>query len=224
MPRIEAKSLLISGSERLGLPLSPLQVDQFLTYLSELIRWNRKINLTGLRHEDDIVIKLFLDALTPLVIREIHGDLKWRDLKWIDVGTGAGSPGLALKIVRPELQMTLVEPAEKKVAFLHHIIGTLGLSRVSVAQGRVESLKGPKWEGTFDLLLTRGLDPRFVMKKGTPLVRDGGRILFYQANAVRGAWENRLEEYPELVLDAIRPVSLPFIADPRHLILLKVFR
>lgn len=215
MARIDPKTRLISGSKALGLALSPSQVDQFLTYLSELIRWNRKINLTGFQHEDEIVIKFFLDALTPLVMEKtVCG------VKWIDVGTGAGSPGLPLKIVRPEVQMTLVEPVEKKVTFLHHIIGLLGLSKVSVAHDRIESLRGGKWDQAYDLLLTRGLDPAIVIKKGSSLVRNGGRLLFYQTTAAEHKWKTFLKDYPELVLEEMRPVRLPFSADPRTLVLI----
>lgn len=212
---IDSKSLLISGSEQLGLALTPSQIDQFLTYLPELIRWNRKINLTGFRDESEIVIKFFLDALTPLVMEG-----RACGVKWIDIGTGAGSPGLPLKIVRPDLEMTLVEPVEKKVTFLHHIIGLLGLSQVTVIHDRIESLRGEKWDQAYDLLIARGLDPTFVLKKGACIVRMGGRLLFYQTTAEEDKWNDLLTVYSELVLEEIRPIRLPFSTDPRTLVLI----
>ncbi len=213
--KIDPRTRLISGSESLGLSLSPSQVDQFMTYLSELIRWNQKINLTGFQHEDEIIVKFFLDALMPLVMPEtIYG------VRWIDIGTGAGSPGLPLKIVRPDVQMTLVEPLEKKVTFLHHIIGLLGLSRVTVAHERVDSLRGDKWDQAYDLLITRGLDPAIVIEKGSPLVRKGGRLLFYQTTVLEDRWNNLIKGYPDLVLGEVRPVRLPFSTDSRTLVLI----
>jgi len=186
-----------------------------MTYLSELIRWNRKINLTGFQNEDEIVIKFFLDALTPLGM-----DKTASGIRWIDVGTGAGSPGLPLKIVRPDLQMTLVEPIEKKVTFLHHIIGRLGLSEVFVAHDKIESLRGKDWERNYDLLLTRGLDPKLVLKSGGSLVRDGGRLLFYQTTARIHEWRDLIKGYPDMVFEELRPVRLPFSTDPRTLVLI----
>ncbi|HIE65941.1 MAG TPA: 16S rRNA (guanine(527)-N(7))-methyltransferase RsmG [Nitrospiria bacterium] len=207
--------MLVAGCKTLGLFLSSSQVDQFMAYLSELIRWNGKINLTGFQTEDEIVIKFFLDALTPLGKKESACGIRW-----IDVGTGAGSPGLPLKIVRPDLQMTLVEPIEKKVTFLHHIIGLLGLSEISVAHDRIESLRGKEWDWSYDLLLTRGLDPRLVLREGASLVRKGGHLLFYQAAGEDKKWRDLLRGYPDMVLEELRPVRLPFSTDPRTLILI----
>jgi 16S rRNA (guanine527-N7)-methyltransferase len=116
--------------------------------------------------------------------------------------------------------MTLVEPIEKKVTFLHHIIGLLGLSKVSVAHDRIESLRGEKWDQCYDLLLTRGLDPASVIKEGFSLVRNGGRLLFYQTTAEDHEWRKLLMGYPEMDLNELRLVRLPFSPDPRTLVLI----
>lgn len=215
MAKIDPKARLLSGCDQLGLKLSSSQVDQFMRYLSALIRWNRKINLTGFQSENEIIIKFILDALTPLGIVGAEPGAKW-----IDVGTGAGSPGLPLKIVRPDLDMTLVEPIEKKVTFLHHVIGLLGLSKVTVAHDRMKALRGKKWDGRYDLLLTRGLDPASVLKEGASFVRKGGDLLFYQTTAEEYKWRDLLMGYPNMVLNGLRPVALPFCEDPRTLVLI----
>jgi 16S rRNA (guanine527-N7)-methyltransferase len=215
--REEPEKLLVEGAEKLGLSLSAHQITSLLVYLSELIRWNQKVNLTGLRQEREIVVKHFLDSLTPLAFLNSR-----EDLNWIDVGTGAGFPGLVLKIARPELQMTLVEAAEKKATFLHHLIGSLRLTGVSVVQERLEQLIGIRWKGAFDLLATRALDPLLVLDKGKTLVRAGGKMLFFQARPDREKWERQLKNHPGVVLDRIEPVVLPFSSSPRTLIVLKV--
>src|SRR5581483_1522907 len=99
----------------------------------ELIRWNRRVNLTAIREEREIVVKHFLDSLFPLTLLNPS-----EGARWIDIGSGAGFPGLVLKIARPHLEMTLVESAQRKATFLHHIIGTLGLTGVSVIHDRLE--------------------------------------------------------------------------------------
>ena len=215
-----AKQLLALGAERLGVPLSDPQIELLLTYLSELTRWNEKINLTGIRQEGEIVIKHFLDSLTPLtILAPSEGE------KWIDVGTGAGFPGLPLKIARPSLQMTLVEVVEKKASFLHHMVGLLNLAEVTIVQDRVERIVptlGPDWEGRFDLLMTRAVAPDLILEKGSRLVRSGGRILFFQARAEETDWRERLKGRPGIGLERIAQMTLPFTREPRSLILLKV--
>ena len=119
----------------LGFRLSAWQVNAFCKYEHELLSWNDRVNLTAVREPEQIRIKHFLDSLTCLqVIREAQA------VKLIDVGTGAGFPGLPMKIVNPNLQLTLVESVGKKTNFCQHMVRTLGLEGVKVVQERVETL------------------------------------------------------------------------------------
>ncbi len=212
----DPSTLLISGAAQLGLLLSPTQIDQMMRYLRELFRWNKKINLTAIRQEDEVIIKHFLDSLSPLTLLEPEADAHW-----IDVGSGAGFPALVLKIALPDLRITLVEPVQKKAAFLHHLIGLLGMRYVSVINARIEhaSEEGPP--GGYDLLLTRALSPTLVLDKGLSLVRAGGRLLFFQARSDRNAWEHRLNNYPLLGLEMHAPFQLPFSKAARTLVVLR---
>jgi 16S rRNA (guanine527-N7)-methyltransferase len=165
-------ALLVEGAKTLGVPLSADAIDQCSHYLDLLIRWNRKINLTGTRSPHEIVIRHFLDSLTPLLLDLPFGC-------WADVGTGAGFPGLILKIVRPELSMTLIEASEKKVAFLLSAIGQLGLTDITVICNRLERvLPSSK---LFDILASRAVSPNEVIRYGRRLLRPGGRFLFLQS-------------------------------------------
>ncbi|MCG3114342.1 MAG: 16S rRNA (guanine(527)-N(7))-methyltransferase RsmG [Candidatus Manganitrophus sp. SA1] len=175
------------------------------------------MNLTGLRSDREILIKHFLDSLTPLtLLQPIKGE------RWIDVGTGAGFPGLVLKIVHPELEMTLLEATGKKAAFLHHFIGLLRLEGVSILQDRLEHLRGPMWEERYDLMLTRAVSPAVILQNGVGLVRSEGRILFFQGPPDASRWEKALKGNRRLALEGIHPVALPFTDEPRSLVLLKV--
>ena len=121
------EELLAKGTEELGLALEPSTRQQFLYYADELLKWNTRINLTGLKTAQEVVVKHFLDSLAvwPWV----------KDLDSLaDIGTGAGFPGLPLKLVLPHLHLTLIEPTAKKTAFLHFVIAHLGLSDVEVRQ------------------------------------------------------------------------------------------
>ncbi len=208
-----------SGVEKLGLHLSTLQLNQLEIYLAELIRWNNKINLTGLREPRDIIIKNFLDSLTPLCF--LSPD---KNSNWIDIGSGAGFPGLPLKIAAPALNMTLVEPNQKKVAFLHHMIGVLNLDNVSVRNERIGQLAKNNREKSYELLLTRALSQKEVIAKGTSLVREGGQLLFFQAKTTKKGWEGILKHYPLIELSRIESLLLPFSKDPRTLVFLRVLK
>ena len=121
------EDLLREGAKELGLHLEPSTLQQFLYYAEELLKWNTRINLTGLKTAQEVVVKHFLDSLAvwPWV----------KDLDSLaDIGTGAGFPGLPLKLVLPHLYLTLIEPTAKKTAFLHFVIAHLGLTEVEVRQ------------------------------------------------------------------------------------------
>ena len=133
MSCVALMGLLATTAAAWGHPLSPLQLDQFDVYTAELRRWNERINLTAIADEPSIVTRHFLDSLR---CADSWGRAP-RSL--VDIGAGAGFPGLPLKILRPELQLTLVESIAKKAAFLRHMVETLGLTNVDIVVARAEA-------------------------------------------------------------------------------------
>ena len=131
----------LSGLNKLGLTLHQEQIEGILLYCRELQKWSKRINLiarnTGAR---DIVEKHFLDSLTllPIIRQYGPGQEGNTEASLLDVGTGAGFPGLVLAAAQPELAVTLVEPRQKRISFLRHIIRTLGLTNVRIADRRIE--------------------------------------------------------------------------------------
>src|SRR2546421_5363726 len=109
----------LEGLHRLGLELSQQQLGQFLRYREELLDWNTRINLTAITDPEEVLIKHFLDSLSLLMVYDRP------EASLLDIGTGAGFPGLPLKIARPDWHVTLLEATGKKVTFLQHIIETL---------------------------------------------------------------------------------------------------
>src|ERR1017187_2867064 len=121
-----------AGLRQLGLTLSDTQFEQFLRYRAELLDWNTRMNLTAITNPEEVLVKHFLDSLTLLAVID-----KPR-LRLLDIGTGAGFPGLPLKIVRPQWSVTLLEATGKKVTFLNHVIEALRFEDVVAMHGRAE--------------------------------------------------------------------------------------
>jgi len=148
---------LANGLEELGLSLTAAQAEQFHIYLEELLDWNRRMNLTSINDREQVQTKHFLDSLTlvPLVQRV------WpvgRAPDILDVGTGAGFPGLPVKIMLPAVRLALLESVAKKTAFLQHLAGRLGLKDVTVVNGRAEeAAHRGEFRESFDIVVSRGL-------------------------------------------------------------------
>lgn len=206
---------LMEGGLQLGIPLSPHTTARMVRYLQELLRWNAKVNLTGLTDERDVVSKHFLDSLAALMILK-PGQALIRPgpgLRVLDVGSGAGFPGLVLKLQAPDLAVTLLEPSQKKAAFLHHIIGLLGVSGAAVLVARLEDLKAGQ-AGPFDLITSRAVRPELVLDEAPRLLARNGQVLLFRATPIGQAPPG---------YQLVREVSfaLPFTGDPRTLTLLQ---
>ncbi|HAR46846.1 MAG: 16S rRNA (guanine(527)-N(7))-methyltransferase RsmG [Nitrospirae bacterium GWC2_57_13] len=166
------RELLISGAEQLGLPLSTEQVDVLFRYVAELKKWNRKINLTAVREEREIVIKHLLDSLAFA-----KGFSPGPGLTLMDIGSGAGFPALPLRIVFSGIAVTLVESVKKKASFLRHIVRTLNLERVKVLDERAEALSETMRE-SYDVVTARAFAQMDkALAAGAPFLKKGGRLI-----------------------------------------------
>jgi 16S rRNA (guanine527-N7)-methyltransferase len=167
-------AILRSGAERLNLELSAEVANQLGRYFAELWKWNGKMNLVGAAPVLEIIDRHFLDSLTmlPFLCRQPAADL-------LDIGTGAGFPGLVLKTAIPELKVTLVEPRQKRAAFLRHVIRTLSLQNVEVMETRL----APNGETTlpqaaYSLITSRALSEMTpFLSLAAPYCTPGGRII-----------------------------------------------
>jgi len=147
---------LINGAKELGIDLTPAQVEQFELYYKELVDWNKRMNLTAITNYDDVQVKHFLDSLTLLqAASELASKL---NLRFLDIGTGGGFPGIPLKIVFPTITLTLIESTGKKTTFLHHLLDVLSLNDVTVLNERSESLAHrDDCRAQFDIAACRGV-------------------------------------------------------------------
>lgn len=175
-----ASLFLKENSAQIGVPLSAEQIQQFMVYLKQLQLWNQSFNLTNITIDDEIIIKHFVDSLAALKADDFKVGARL-----LDVGTGAGFPGIPLKIARLDLNITLVEPVKKKSSFLYFIIGLLRLENVDVFDGTLERFVKERLPyGSFDYLTTRALRHDLILQDGMRLLRQGGKALLYSSQPI----------------------------------------
>jgi 16S rRNA (guanine527-N7)-methyltransferase len=173
-PEAGAAKILKEGLLSLGITPSDDRIKCFSIYLTELKKWNRACNLTAMRNDRDIVIKHFIDSLLYL------NPMQEGFVRVADVGSGAGFPGIPIKIIRSDIAMYLIEPSSKKAAFLRHISRQLHLDKIEIIEKRVEELTVHKEiPTTVDIAMTRALFDigEFVRQASHILKPDGVFIL-----------------------------------------------
>lgn len=207
--------LLEEGAATLGLNLSASDLEQFDLYFRELKLWNNRINLTGLKTDRDILTKLFLDSLALLPFLGEAASLA-------DLGSGAGFPGLVLKLARPKLALTLVESRGKKAAFLDYLVSLLKLSGVVVAPVHLTPRLAQEWALRFEAVVSRGaFSLRHFMKLSSPLLRPGGVLLSPRGPHLSEAERTTaIKEAPLLGLDILKVETyrVPFLTELRLLV------
>jgi len=175
---------LSDGAIKLGLKLSQRQLEQFDLYYQELLDWNRRINLTTITGYDEVQIKHFLDSLTiTLACKEL---ISTPQFKLIDVGTGAGMPGVPIKILFPDIWLVLLDSTAKKATFLQHLIEQLDLDKVAIVVGRAEEIAHlSQYREKFNLVLSRAVAPLPTLVELTlPLCNIGGSVIAQKKGAI----------------------------------------
>lgn len=166
---------LVAGARQLGLPLTEHQLRQFQVYYEQLVDWNSRVNLTGITDYEEVQVKHFVDSLT--IVQTLDG-AKWVDGNFalMDIGTGAGMPGIPLKLVYPGARLVLLDSIAKKTAFLMHITEQLRLEGVEVLTSRAEELGHlAEYRESFDLVVCRAVSQLATVAELTlPFCNIGG--------------------------------------------------
>lgn len=201
---MESEKLLKKGASRLGVALDQQQVDALLLYFGELKKWNRRINLVARDTKDEQILENhFLDSLTlyPLLVQKEKASL-------LDVGTGAGFPGLVLAAVFPGVSFTLLEPRLKRVSFLRHIVRTLQLANVEIVADRIETF-APEHADRFSLVTSRAVaSPGSFLPMVYPFLEQGATAVVMVAKEERLLEVENLDRSCRLI--SIQRFVLPY--------------
>jgi 16S rRNA (guanine527-N7)-methyltransferase len=198
----ELRQFLHTAAKTLGLSLTNTQIEQFWSYLTQLLRWNRTINLTSITDPYEIIGKHFVDSLAALVAVDfpIEGVV-------IDVGSGGGFPGIPLKIVRQDLWLVLIEPTQKKSSFLRAVVGTLQLKNVCIFSGTIADYAVGEHHTLGDLMVVRALRFDQVAPFAPSVLKQIGKVVLYGTG--RGESEAVLARSSSFTIKSQYPFSLP---------------
>ncbi|RJQ39139.1 MAG: 16S rRNA (guanine(527)-N(7))-methyltransferase RsmG [Dehalococcoidia bacterium] len=214
--------ILATGTAKLGLKLNDEQLSRFETFYRELIDWNKKFNLTAITEYDEVQTKHFLDSLSvALALPEVPLPQGYRV---IDIGTGAGLPGIPLKIAFPQIKLALLEATRKKAGFLEHVKSVLGLNDVEVVALRAEEAAHlPAYREKFDLALVRAVAalPALV-EIALPFLRAGGRLIAQKKGDIEDEVASSKTAIKKLggKLAEVKLIEIPELADNRFLVVI----
>ena len=213
----QEKKYIESTADRMGIYLSDSQINQLTTYLHELWEWNQKINLTGLSSRKQIITELLLDSLICAQYIPDGGRL-------LDIGSGAGFPAIPLKIKRHDLEVFLIEPKQKRVSFLRHIIRVLRLDNIQVIRGRIEHAPRGLNRNGYQTVTARAVAPlSTVLDWASPWITEDGSIINFQGADFKDTLEkssNVLKRHG-LCLARCMPYTLPHTSAVRHILIFR---
>jgi 16S rRNA (guanine527-N7)-methyltransferase len=214
------QEILRQGAANFNLSLTGAQLSAFEDYASALIAWNRRVNLTRIVEPDEIAVRHFLDSLA-IRLALPPGPASF---SLIDVGSGAGFPGVPLKIACPDIQLTLLEATGKKAAFLHHLIEVLKLTGVTILAARAEAAgRLPDRREQYDVAVARAVAALPVLAEYTlPLVKVGGTVIAQKGADPMAEIDAASKALAILggQLDRVLPVTIPGLDAPRHLVVI----
>lgn len=172
----------------LGICIEKRHICQFLRYYELLVHWNSFMNLTSITEFDEVIMKHFIDSVSLL---KAVPDLFTKAYTVIDVGTGAGFPGIPLKIIFPNLKITLLDSLNKRVSFLNEVISELELEDIMAVHGRAEDFAKPAaYRESFDICVSRAVANLTTLSEYClPFVRKGGAFISYKSEKIKDEYE-----------------------------------
>lgn len=174
-------NLFYEGLEELDIKLSNEQIEQFVKFYEMLVEKNKVMNLTGITEFEEVIVKHFIDSLA--LVKVIDKDKLLDDISIIDIGTGAGFPGIPLKIAFPEIKITLLDSLNKRINFLKEVSEELGFENIEFIHGRSEDFgRNPQYREKFDICVSRAVANLATLSEFcVPFVKVGGSFVSYKA-------------------------------------------
>ncbi len=214
--------LLIDSAKALGIDITDEMEKGFSLYFDKLIKWNERINLTAITDERDVVIKHFIDSLT--IIKYLPDGVK----SLIDVGTGAGFPGVPVKIIKRNISLTLLDSLEKRIRFLNELVSEIHLTDVNIIHGRAEDLaRNPQHREAYDVGTARAVASLTVLSEYIlPFIKPGGLFIAMKGSEVKRELDDAQKAISILGgrLESVENFLLPSQNIERNIILIKKFR
>lgn len=214
------KELIFKGLEKLGYIISEEKCEMLEKYSKMLVEWNEKMNLTAITDSDGITVKHFLDSIIPIFTFEIE-----EGSKIIDVGTGAGFPGMPIKIVREDLKFTFMDSLNKRINFLKEVSGELGMKNAEFIHMRAEEGgKAQKYRQKYDFAVSRAVAPLKILSEYCiPFVKKGGIFAAFKSYDI----DDEIKESKSMIgnlggtVEDIKEVEIPFSDIKRKIILIR---
>lgn len=218
MNKEEFKKEICEYAESIQIELNEKQINQFYRYMELLLEWNEKINLTAITDPHEIILKHFIDSLT--ISKYIE---KYK--KIIDVGTGAGFPGIPIKILRDDIKVTLLDSLNKRINFLNNVIQEIKLNNINTIHSRVEEFgRNKKYRESFDVVTSRAVANLSTLSEYMiPLVKEGGECICMKSTGI----EEEIEQSKKAIkvlggkIEKIEEFELPKSDIKRSIILIK---
>lgn len=169
--------LINRAREDMALEITEIQAEQFIAYGCLLLDWNKRINLTAIKNPKEIIIKHFLDSL--IFVKYLERLYSGMEVSLIDIGTGAGLPGIPIKIMLPDIQVLLLDSLAKRISFLDAVVKELGLKKIETYHSRAEDMGRDKmFRETFDIAVIRAVaELSVLLEYSVPLLKTGGRLM-----------------------------------------------
>lgn len=212
------KNKLKEISKQINIDLNEKQLNQFKKYMDLLLEWNEKINLTAITEEDEVILKHFIDSMTANKYIE-------KETSIVDVGTGAGFPGIPVSIVRDDVKVTLVDSLNKRINFLNEVISNIELKNINTIHSRAEDFgKNKQYRESFDISVSRAVANLSVLVEYLlPLVKVGGKCICMKGSEVEEEIAEAKFAIKELggKIESVNEFCLPGTDIKRNIIVIK---
>lgn len=217
----EFEQEIFNLAEKIGIQLKSKEIELFCSYMKNLLEWNTKINLTAITEQKEIILKHFIDSLT------IHSYIEEKNTI-MDVGTGAGFPGIPIKIIKKDCNITLLDSLNKRIMFLRDSIDKLGLEHIEAVHARAEEVgREVKYREKYDIVVSRAVAPlNILVEYLIPFVKVGGKVICMKGPKIEEELKQAQKAINQLggTIDKIDNLRLPDTEIERNIILIKKWK